>query len=362
MYEVELPDFEVDDVDPAPPSPTVQSYAHDESASSDVTSGSARPSTLHPTSNPRAGAPRVMSRAAVRRWICAVPLLLVARVAVGEEDASRRSEARAAYDRGTQLLAAGDDDGALEAFVAADTSVPSEQALEAAALASEHAKGAPALETLCRRIEERTLEPRALGLARAACDRRGLAFGALRLTCSAECAPRLDGEPITVGTTSLREGSHTLSVGGKDARIEVRRHERLERAWSPEPPTRALPTSDAPSTGIHPAWFFAGLGLTAVAGATTIGSGVDAATKHGRFVDDRCALSVGQRKASDASCTLLAREGSSAQLRTNVLAGITGGLGLATALVGAFGVRWSTPVRAAHVELSPTAVSLDVVF
>ncbi len=78
--------------------------------------------------------------------------------------------------------------------------------------------------------------------------------------------------------------------------------------------------------GISPAWFWGGLGVTAVLGGVTAWSGVDALKRHSDF---------------EATPTAdLQSSGKSAQLRTNVLIGVTSAVGLATLLVAVVAVRW----------------------
>ncbi len=305
----------------------------------------------------------------MRRSTCALVLfgLLAARRASAEEpghdEPGDRAEARAAYDRGAKLLDAGEDDAALEAFLDADTRVPSAEALDAAALAAARAHDARSLETLCRRVEERALDEPVLTRARAACDAKGQAFGAIEIACSAPCEVSVDGAPWGLGRRAIAEGTHALEIGRERMTLVVRRHERVLRAWSPKIVSAPRDTPSSPAARpIPPAWFFVGLAVTTALGAATIGSGIDTANTHARFVESGCSLGPSRRTLSDAACRAIASSGSSAATRTNVLAGVTGGVGLATALVGAIGVRWSSPHETAHVRVAPSALSFDVVF
>jgi len=79
--------------------------------------------------------------------------------------------------------------------------------------------------------------------------------------------------------------------------------------------------------------FFVGAGLTVAAGGVTVWSGIDTQNNPGpERVKRECA-------AGDENCELY-KEGRSKQLRTNVLIGVTGGLALATGLIGALAVDW----------------------
>ena len=69
------------------------------------------------------------------------------------------------------------------------------------------------------------------------------------------------------------------------------------------------------------------------AGGVTVWSGIDTKNNPGpERVKNECA-------AGDTDCPLY-KEGRSKQLRTNILIGVTGGLALATGLVGALAVDW----------------------
>ena len=77
---------------------------------------------------------------------------------------------------------------------------------------------------------------------------------------------------------------------------------------------------------LSPAWFWIGAGATAAAGGVTIASAVDTANLHSRFDAQPSAQ--------------LSAEGADAQLRTNVLVGVTTAVLLTTALVGGVFVKW----------------------
>ncbi len=89
------------------------------------------------------------------------------------------------------------------------------------------------------------------------------------------------------------------------------------------------PSSPAPksSSGVSPVFFVAGTVLTLAAGGVTVWSGLDVSSRKKDYLDGE------QTQARyDA--------GKSAELRTNVLLGVTGGLALLTAVTGLFLVDW----------------------
>jgi len=99
-------------------------------------------------------------------------------------------------------------------------------------------------------------------------------------------------------------------------------------------PAADTATVKAEGSGWSPIVFYVGAGLTAAAGGVTIWSGLDTQNNPGPDrVRDECA---GQGE----SCPLY-KEGRSKQLRTNVLIGVTAGLGVTTVLIAAFATNWS---------------------
>ena len=95
-------------------------------------------------------------------------------------------------------------------------------------------------------------------------------------------------------------------------------------------------------------WFYASLGATAVAGGVAIAFGVDTSSRHVAF-ERSC--------PAQPQCAGLASAGKDVQLRTNVLIGVTAGLGAAT-LVTALLVRWHD----ASVSVGAARVSFDARF
>jgi hypothetical protein len=88
-------------------------------------------------------------------------------------------------------------------------------------------------------------------------------------------------------------------------------------------------------SGLPPAVFFIGAGLTVVAGGITIWSGIDTVNNPG--ADKVKAACANQ----EPNCNSLYSEGVGKQDRTNALIGVTAGLGVVTVLVGALATDWS---------------------
>jgi hypothetical protein len=81
--------------------------------------------------------------------------------------------------------------------------------------------------------------------------------------------------------------------------------------------------------------FFIGAGLTAVGIGGTIFSGLDAQNNPGVDAVKRDCVGLG------TSCPTY-QKGRDAQLRTNIILGVTGGVAVATAVIGVFFTQWSS--------------------
>jgi hypothetical protein len=121
------------------------------------------------------------------------------------------------------------------------------------------------------------------------------------------------------------------------------------------PPSASSQTSSTPSDvpppakkkGIGPGIVYVGAGLTAVLAGISVWSGLDTRSKRSDF---------------DANPTGKGYDdGMAAQQRTNILLGATAVVGVATILVGAFAVRWSSPAEP-QVSLAPGGASFSARF
>ena len=109
---------------------------------------------------------------------------------------------------------------------------------------------------------------------------------------------------------------------------------------SAEPEPGETPAAEAKASDKNEAWqgwspavFFVALGATAVLGGVTIWSGVDTLNNPGQDgVREKC-------QGLGTDCPEY-QDGLSKQLRTNVLIGVTSGLGAVTAIVGLFLTDW----------------------
>ena len=284
-----------------------------------------------------------------------------------------------AFDRGRESYKSGDMVAAAESFEQADSRAGSPIALEYAirardkagqqdraatlsALAKKRYPGETALETLADEV-----------LARA----RGQTYE-LSIECSEPCELVIDGK-LVHGKSDLDRvvflsaGSHLLRAGFSDARsgsktVEATAGEQgqihfdapaetpaaegveedaaSESEVSPESAIRPVPVvAAAPreSSGWSPAVFWVATGVTVALGAVTLWSGLDTVKNPGEDkVREAC-----QNDRPD--CRTLYDDGRRRQTRTNVLLGVTAGVGLATMLVGAVGTDWNDESPASEV-------------
>jgi hypothetical protein len=191
----------------------------------------------------------------------------------------------------------------------------------------------------------------------------------LMISCDTDCGVAADGRAVSLEdakhfTVFLQPGPHSVVVSwpgdrSKSLDIKAKEGQALEQSFVAPP----MPVVTNPNTGgtttttpeappankpFGPAVFITLLSLTAVSGGVLIWSGIDTINNPG--VDAVRQGCVGQGQ----TCQLY-QDGLAAQTRTNVLIGVTGGLGLLT-FVSVFLTQWSHPKKeaAAHVRVMPT--------
>ncbi len=204
----------------------------------------------------------------------------------------------------------------------------------------------------------------------------------VNLTSSADYVLALDQKVLTVERARdvrffLDPGAHELIVSWADdrnTRVPIDATEGGTKSLELEPPpapVSAPPTpppavpaappatavqpspNDAPPPGRHarplpPAVFLAGAALTLVAGGITTWSGIQTLNSPGQAaVRQNCA------GKSLSQCPDL-QTGLDEQRRTNILFGVTGGLAVATAVVGLFFTQWGSSEPApVHAGVTP---------
>ncbi len=195
----------------------------------------------------------------------------------------------------------------------------------------------------------------------------------ITIGCALECGVVADGKVVTIERAKevrffLDAGHHELVIGWTEERTKTipfdakaGASETIKVDTPPTPPPKAtatattttLPTSTSTATStptatststapapeakpLGPAVFYTGVGFTVVAIGATVLSGVDAQNNPGADAVRRNCVGLGE------SCPDY-QKGRSAQLRTNILIGVSGGLGLATAVIGLFLTQWGAP-------------------
>ena len=290
-----------------------------------------------------------------------VPSVAHAEVASSEPTPARLKIAAEAFDRGRESYKAARYSEAAEQFERADANAPNATALELAIKARDKAGDLDRAGTLAVLALER--HPGDENLSKVAPDVVNRARAELfELTVSCDPACELaDGGQVVHGaaakqrTLFLAVGEHSIRAGWPEGRtvsksVDARAGSNDEldfeapalpepAAEEPEPlsdEASLTPVSAADakkSDGWSPVVFWLSAGATLAAGGVTAWSGIDTVNNPGTDrVKKEC-------RAGDENCALY-QDGRSRQLRTNVMIGVTGGLAVATGLLGALAIDW----------------------
>jgi len=290
-------------------------------------------------------------------------------------------DAGAAEDRGDHAAAA-------RLYAEADALSPNAVALQAALNAAIAADDAGIGMELAERAASRDGEAALATLASEARDRFRPRAGRMIITCKG-CSARLDKAAVDLDHPRwVSAGFHLVEfdVGGNHTRHLVRVDPgRIVRATpdsvaapapAPAPAPASASVSDSASVsgpvtgpvtaaapalaaadtadrgGVSQAWFWTGVGLTALSAGMTIASGADTIDKHDQYTQN----------PTEAA----AKAGMAADARTQVLCVVTAALGLGTTALGVFAVQWKTPAAQVTGAVAPTpggaAASLRAAF
>jgi tetratricopeptide (TPR) repeat protein len=299
-------------------------------------------------------------------FVAALALSLASPMLASADDAGARpkptkQEQAAAGKRfreGERLYARHDYRAAAVAFEEAYELAPHPDALLNAADARRKAGDLRLAAELCQRVLRDFPDGKAASDARQRLGDLTPKLGRIELNIKGdEKDLTIDDRPATPGEVFVDPGDHVVFATFDGERVERRvsvvagarvtvllEAPPKKAAEQPKPKEAPAPPPDAPKP-LHMAAFFVGLGLTAVSGGLLIWSGVDTNAARGDF----------EKNPTRAGY----EEGLDKELRTNVLIGVTAGLGVATGLIGIFATDWSGGAAAAGVETN-AALRLDV--
>ena len=284
--------------------------------------------------------------------------------------AERIKSAAAEYDAGRRAFTDQKFEEAAIHFENAYHDAPNAQTLRNAIRARREAKQLARAATLAVIAQERYADDDAtVKFAKETLQEAAPKLEKLTIHCEPECGVASDNHAVSLEdakalTFFLNAGDHSVVVswpGDRSKQLDVHAKEgdSLEKSFT-APPMPVTPVAqggvgpvivEKPSNKpFGPAVFITLLSLTAVSGGILIWSGIDTINNPGAdAVRNGC---VGQ----GPSCSLY-QQGLDEQTRTNVLIGVTGGLGLLT-FVSIFLTQWShpkeAPAAAAHVTVTPT--------
>ena len=302
--------------------------------------------------------------------VSAAVLLITPWALAAPPSAERIKSAAAEYDAGRRAFTDGKYEEAAVHFENAYHDAPNAQTLRNAIRARRQASQLARAGTLAILAEDRYADDeQTLKVAKETIAEAGPKLFKLTIVCEPECNVASDGRAVSLEDAKrfaffLQPGPHNVTVGWsadrtKSLDIKAKEGQALEQSFEAPPMpvatnptgptvivTNPLPPEPPPSTKpFGPAVFITLLSLTAVSGGILIWSGIDTLNNLGTAaVKAGC---VGQ----GPSCALY-QQGLDEQTRTNVLIGVTGGLGLLT-FVSIFLTQWSHPHREAP-TVTPT--------
>ncbi len=297
------------------------------------------------------------------------------RLAFAEDDVAAAS---AAFAEAQKAQLRGDYSRAAELFELADQSAPSPAAMRSAVRNREAAGQEARAATLALRALERYPNDKDThDVAQGAIDRLSPKLARVRATCDQPCRLTVDGGLVSAQPVASRDffvsaGPHTIEAQWSGRPSVARSVETANGATAsvafeapppapetapankpeaPPPQSASGPTSNsakldtgsASSGGWSPAVFWVGTGLTVIAGGLTTWSGLDTLEARDAYEEDP------SQDGYD--------DGVKLEQRTNILAGATAGLGVATILIGIFATDWGGGQPSAQIDQHGVAFS-----
>ena len=289
-----------------------------------------------------------------------------------------------AFDRGREAYKTEDYVEAAEQFESADANAPSAAALELAIRSRDKAGQLDRAGTLAAlALARHPDDPNIQKIAPSIVERAKAELFELDLKCNEACDVTVGGKIApgrrsTERTLFLAPGHYNVRVGWSEDRSESKsvdgnRGEAGSLEFSapvvaaPPPPVVAPvtpPPSEKPadeseqnnSSGKLPRFvFIAGAVTTGVLAGVTLWSGIDTKNNPGADkVRDAC-KTVDASGMHSSECDSLYNDGLDRQHRTNLLLGVTAGVGVATAVVGAFFTDWGGSKKSNAEQAKKTA-------
>jgi hypothetical protein len=289
--------------------------------------------------------------------------------AVEPTPAQVRSAAEA-FDRGREAYKSEDYLEAAEQFESADANAPSATALELAIRARDKAGQLDRAATLAAlALARHPDDPNIQKLAPAIIQRAKAELYEVDLSCDDPCDVTVAGKIVpgrrsTDRTIFLPAGKYSVLAGWSGDRSISKQVEAVKGSTgtlefqAPVAPVAPVvdahpvvgattndqrPADQAPhkSGALSPAVFWVGVGLTVVTGAVTVWSGLDTQKNPGpNKVREACT-------AQSDDCNTLYQQGVDKQHRTNILIGVTAGVGVVTGVIGLFFTDWGSSKKPA---------------
>jgi len=287
--------------------------------------------------------------------------VLLAGVAHADEpqpSPERIKSAAEEFDRGRRAYLGKEYEQAAVHFESAFRDAPRAESLRLAIRARKEAKQLARAATLAAIAQQKyAADAGTAQLAKETLDEATPALQEYDVECTTECGVTADGRVISQSDATkqrlfLDAGPHDLGISFKtgslarhvDAKKGGRETLTFEAPAAvattpPVPTTTENPPPPPPKQAeshkpLSPVVFFIAAGVTVAAGGATVWSGID--TNNNPGVDEVRRQCAGK----DDTCQAYA-DGRSAQLRTNVLIGVTAGVAVATAVIGLFLTDWS---------------------
>ena len=301
----------------------------------------------------------------MRRSVLLAGLLLAPCAHAEGPSAERIKSAAAEYDAGRRAFTDGKFEDAAIHFENAYHDAPNAQTLRNAMRSRNEAHELARAATLALLAQERYADDAPTQqVARQTLAEAAPKLFKLTIRCEPECGVAADNHAMSLEDGKkfsffLNPGPHAVVVSwpgdrSKPLDVVAKEGQSLERSFT-APPMPVVTSGGAggpvivekpSSKPFGPAVFLTLLGLTAVSGGILIWSGIDTINNPGTdAVRNGC---IGQ----GTDCALY-QQGKSEELRTNVLIGVTGGLGLLT-FVSIFLTQWSHPHHEAAAWVMPT--------